>query len=124
MTVQELAAKTAAEIRRRGWYQGEIVDWSGLQGENAERQDSVREYLKNCKVCLLGGMGAAIDGNPLSGDYGMAHLPPDAQELSRLIGGRTGHAPGSIAHWNDATGRTVDEVLALLDSIAAEQVAA
>lgn len=42
MSVQELAAKTAAEIRRRGWHQG------SLGSDDYDPQ--------NCRVCILGGI--------------------------------------------------------------------
>lgn len=50
MSVQELALKTIAEIERRGWQRGDFAQGSG--------EDDT------CKVCLMGGVAAALTGNP------------------------------------------------------------
>lgn len=52
LDVKDLAAKTAAEIRRRNWIQGDLAD---VAPEGWEWH----EFVDQCGVCLIGGIAAA-----------------------------------------------------------------
>jgi hypothetical protein len=113
---RELAGKTATEIRRRGWARQTMA--------------ADPDALADCRVCLVGGIAAALTGNPEDGnDFvdGYRVMPTAARELAdeiaMLITG-TERWPDPLLHaiiWNDRQERTEAEVLALLDSIAADQ---
>lgn len=89
MKTSELLRKAADEIRRRGWTQ------------RSYGSDEVN--YKNCAVCALGAIHAVI-GN---GDPWYLGLEGDGarNELARVVGEKLPH------RWNDAEGRTVEEVL-------------
>lgn len=101
--VRELAAKAAAELRRRGWVQDMYYS-----GED--------ERDPNCGVCAVGAILFAHTGRASGEPKGVA------ADLCAAINARIGN-PGSdydgyVMSWNDAAGRTVDDVLNLLGAIA------
>lgn len=115
MSVQELAAKTAAEIRRRGWTTGTMADFTG--GKTAV----------DCPVCLVGGISSAVFENPtmIGCDDDLDDLAGhDVVELIDTINSRTHHPTPSggaisrVTSWNDTVAGSAEAVLALLDSIA------
>lgn len=52
---KQLAARSAAEMQRRGYYNGDL-------GSDRNNPD-------NCRVCALGAMNAAITGNPFNSGF-------------------------------------------------------
>lgn len=116
---RELAGKTAAEIRRRGWVQATMTDYTYTSST------------ADCRVCLVGGIAAAVTGNPEDGDEfadGWKVPPTAARELADEILMRVDDydrdfagALHRVISWNDRGDRKVEEVLAVLDSIAADQ---
>lgn len=89
LRASELLRKAADEIRRRGWHQGDYgSDYS---------------VPETCAVCSVGAISAATSGSPwlptsTSGNQALCILT-DAINLEDVV------------PWNDAEGRTVEEVL-------------
>jgi hypothetical protein len=114
--VRELAAKTAADLRRRGRTTGTLAE-------------TIAPFnLDDCRVCPLGGIAAAAYGDPFRG-YTMAGV---ALRLAEIVADRVnpGRLPGgyhlakAIWEWNDGIENednppTDDDVLAVFDQIAA-----
>lgn len=101
MKTSELLRKAADEIRRRGWYQG------GYGSDISE------EGFGSCKVCSLGAVNAAsYNGDPWNGML----FKDTARERAILLLEES--AGGTLPHWNDAPGRTVEEVLDVFEKAA------
>jgi hypothetical protein len=100
----EVLRKAADEIRRRGWNQGDYGS-------------SVDEY-STCAVCAMGAVRAAL--SPIGDAWG------GRRTRERLLAERCAialveDAAGSLLPgWNDAEGRTVDEVLDAFSRAAAK----
>lgn len=103
MTVPFVMRRAASVIRIRGWYQGGYYD-----GDRRAAGTPIDE----CAVCLLGAVNVAVGNEPNDpvGAFRFSSVLNDALRQS------TGLAGASA--WNDAEGRTVDEVLALLEETA------
>ena len=121
LTVREQAALTAAEIRRRGWVKGCMADLGVDDFDKSARPKP--GALANCKVCLVGGAAAALEGNPRRGDEWWQLLvhPELLEEVAdRVAPEWREHSPSPITYvtsWNDRQ-ESADVVLALLDDIA------
>lgn len=107
LTVPETAARMAQIIRARGWHQGWFC--SGRA--------------PNAPVCLAGAYNVAHGREPDKGDRGAADTwfafqAAANRHLRRSDPRRT--STDSMSDWNDVRSRTVDDVLSLLDAIAAE----
>lgn len=100
MKTSELLRKAADEIRRRGWFQGAYGD------VDPDGETPLDEQMKTCRVCAWGAVRSAANGSP----YGWEH--DTATPVDRSILALTGVIPiPSVPDWNDAPGRTVEEVL-------------
>jgi hypothetical protein len=84
-----------AELKARGWCQGVLVDAA------------------TGRVCVLGAVRVALDHKP-EGHGRYTH------ELDMFVIGRTG---SSVTVFNDAPGRTVEEIYDLLDDFEKAQEA-
>lgn len=103
MTTQELAAKTAQEIRTRGWTRYNHVNSEG-------------------KVCLIAGMNCAAGKSPY-----FTGTTPEMDVLLNALAVHVNFSPKHVPYdmsrstmfwWNDRPDRTVEQVLALLDKVA------
>ncbi|WP_163552045.1 DUF6197 family protein [Candidatus Frankia alpina] len=119
-TVAALLRAARDELDRRGWTQH---DFEAPTGE----------------VCLLGALNASLTRDPRHGPATVAaqrllvaaagtltqrlvptdHADEDPEEL-----GLISYPIGEITEWNDADGRTLEQVVALLDTTASELDAA
>jgi hypothetical protein len=100
MRASELLRKGAEEIERRGWTR----DWFG---DDPDKPDT-------CRVCAIGGLRAAMTGDPFTSKVGDPLFGEAREFLLRAIGnGR------SVVNWNDANGRTQADVLGLFSQAAA-----
>lgn len=90
MTPAEVLRKAADVIRARGWRQHDYGEESG-------------------PVCAVGALNVAMGGDPWD-DHG----PYTAEERLRQFLGWG----DSVSRWNDARGRTVEEVIAALEKAA------
>lgn len=97
MTNQQVFARAAEIIREHGWIQGKLHDRTKLSEAENNRINPVQ-----CPHCIMGAIISA------KGDF--AHWEP-LTALSAEV--------GDYVAWNDTPGRTVEEVLALLDRLAA-----
>lgn len=112
VTVADVLDEAAAVIRRNGWT---TITYFRREGKLP---------IAECPVCLLGAIGVAVmkapvlwDGSPLGLDAARSVIdfidaeaelnPRNTDDVNYFIGG-----------WNDAEGRTVDEVLAALEGAA------
>lgn len=102
MKPSELLRKGAEEIRQRGWIQG----WFGSEANHPE----------TCRVCAIGGLRAALLGDPFKVPHGDPAFDEFNTARSYLIDA-TGI--GSVVNWNDEQGRQESEVLALFERAAA-----
>lgn len=100
MKTSELLRKAAGEIRRRGWIQNHL-------GESSD--------VENCAVCAIGAVNAAACGSPFMGLGPGERAPLDILE-TLLEEDCSGYV--WIANYNDAPGRTVDDVLDLFERAA------
>lgn len=93
MKTSELLRKGAEEIKRRGW----VRDWFG---DDPNKPDT-------CRVCAIGGLRAAMTGDPFSALGGDPLFVEARGFLVNAIGSN------SVVNWNDANGRTEEDVLGL-----------
>jgi hypothetical protein len=93
MKTSELLRKGAEEIKRRGWTR----DWFG--------DDPAKP--STCRVCAIGGLRAAMTGDPF---VSMLSEPLFAQARQFLI---LATGTSSVVNWNDANGRTEADVVGL-----------
>ena len=93
-TIQELAVEMKAVLQESGWHQG------AMRGP-----DGSLDILGARDMALFGKLGDVPD-HPLRFDF------------NRVAFGLLGGDVSSLSTWNDASGRTLDDVLALLDQIA------
>lgn len=93
-------AKTVLE--RNGWHQGTFYD---------QAQHDTGVPRAQCRVCLMGAVYVAASGSPITYGYGAA----EAQGLLTETLDRRGRWE-QVYDWNDAPGRTLAEVLELLDA--------
>ena len=98
--IRETAKRAAEVLRQRGWCQGMFC--ANLDGTGP--------------VCLMGAVSVAGGDGP---NYGFRGQRRDlhvaiADRVERSLDLR-----GSVAGWNDAPGRTADEVIAVLERVAA-----
>ncbi|MGW1998533.1 DUF6197 family protein [Embleya sp. NPDC001921] len=92
-------------IRINGWHQGGFVDVSAPYP------------FVDCPVCAAGAIRLAVTGHPIQ-SQGSAVLEDAEQFLADHLGPSPAGAVSLIATWNDDPARTVDEVLAALESAA------
>lgn len=104
--IREVAARAAEIIRTNGWYQGFYVD--------NLRED--RKDVRECPVCLAGAINIADGRDPrdegLFGDS-IGAFAAIRRRIERLTNACL------IAEWNDDPSRTADEVIAVLEQVAA-----
>lgn len=97
MDHQKLAGIAADEIERRGWTTGTLA-----LTEEYQDGEEVEIPIADCKVCLLGGLGAAYFGDPERGeDYADAEYANHITKLADLI--RPGWDAETVVgqEWND-----------------------
>lgn len=95
MRLPEVVLKDAAhEIERRGWFQGDYVGPDG-------------------SVCVIGAIRAACGMDPHTYLFREESDMEHSMALE-LVAARCGYLRLSVHVWNDAPGRTVGEVLAVL----------
>lgn len=93
----EILRGAKAVLLANGWHQGGFYDREQHLDKGVPREA--------CRVCLWGAVNVAAMGNPASKD----DVPwAVILFLDKVLGERT-------EGWSDTPGRTVDEVLALLD---------
>jgi hypothetical protein len=95
-------AKTA--LQRNGWTQHDTID---------EDQYAAGTPMADCRVDLTGALRIAATGDPTAGDNLTAMEA--RMVLLHVVWESSSHWTG-LGSWNDADGRTVDEVYALLDA--------
>jgi len=88
---RELRERAAALIETRGWYQGDYVE-PGTTGQG--------------RVCAIGAIYLAAGYRPTS-IHAPSHVGRTIEELEKKLG-------RALSVWNDTSGRTKAEVLALL----------
>jgi hypothetical protein len=98
MRPSELLHKGAEEIKRRGWTR----DWFG---DDPDKPDT-------CRVCAIGGLRAAMTGDPFISKINDPLFAEAREFLIRATGTR------SVVNWNDANGRTEVDVLGLFSKAA------
>lgn len=98
MKTSELLRKAADEIRRRGWHQGTYAAEGGT--------------LESCAVCSLGAISAAALGSPVAfaDDRSTPATDRAILRLAQAVAGPRAYGLHTV-DWNDAEGRTVEEVL-------------
>lgn len=135
-TVQEIAARTLADLREHGWLKGELVpDDEGVYDEDGK---FLPEYLDTCRTCLLGAAGRVELGSPLAGDDVQRYTPEFARFL-RAVRVTTQALPtfaddiypsrvhadrSAVYRWNDADYRIFQDVELVLETIAQREEAA
>lgn len=92
-------------IRANGWHQGNFFDSSVNVYRGQHKLPA-----EKCPVCLLGSVNVAVVDDPIDRD-------DDARTERQWLLQFTGDHP---ALWNDQPGRTVGEVLDLLERAAVE----
>ncbi|MFE9770002.1 hypothetical protein ACFYPC_36680 [Streptomyces sp. NPDC005808] len=95
--IADLLDKALAVLITNGWCQGDASTFHDIDQEDDEDLDP-----SNCRVCALGAINLAAEGDP---------RPPTAYELSVLADAATAAlgetlAVDDITVWNDAVGRT------------------
>lgn len=105
MKPSELLRNGAEEIKRRGWTR----DWFG---DDVDRPE-------NCRVCAIGGLRAAITGDPFQSSTNN----PLFMESRWFLIQQTGPHQGVVS-WNDANGRTQGDVVELFEKAAVSAEAA
>lgn len=104
--VQELLERTKEVLAERGWSQGGLSNYRGPTGSQRPG-----DQVGTC--CLVGALNAAYNV-----DTDSVFFPENGDRTywaaQGLIRG-AGKMKDSIAYWNDAPDRTLDEVNAVLD---------
>lgn len=128
--IQEIAAKTLADLREHGWHQGGLVPAAGLVSYDEDGR-FMPEYLDTCKTCVLGAAGRVGLGSPLLGDD-VARFTDDHAAFVRALWHAAqatspwrheGHVwPGTpavsgVAWWNDQGIRVFDDVVRALEAV-------
>lgn len=102
----------AADIlRRNGWHQGDYFDRDQLDGGRGP---------DDCAVCLHGAINLAAAGNP-ENDYHHNSVKATNTLVDWLWTSLDPDIYASLSAWNDADGRTADEVIAALEGAAAAE---
>lgn len=135
--IRTLARQTIDEVTRRGWGKGSmtIYDDDDYFLDPALGYERPKDEAKaNCKVCLAGGVGAVLYGDPDGAERDEAANDPFFNALAdqvypgwteEITEGNYGDYPRYdspievITDWNDLPGRKVEEVIAVLEAIAA-----
>ncbi|MFE7120839.1 hypothetical protein ACFU99_35965 [Streptomyces sp. NPDC057654] len=107
VTPREVAAvleDAARIIKTNGWYQGQYYDF-----DQAESGTPIRE----CRVCLVGAINIAADGDPYPSLWDVSDKVVDACAAVRTCLLTDGEPP-VLADWNDAPDRTATDVVTLL----------
>lgn len=110
LTKAQVYRRAASVIGFRGWNQGSYYDAHAYAAGTP---------IDDCAVCLVGAVNVAVKGAP---DDSVG-AQPFIDFLGEVLEGRVGHPV--VSFWNDDDGRTVDEVLELLEvaALRAEAVA-
>lgn len=101
MNAAEILARAAAVIERNGWNQG---------GYFADR---VGLALRECPVCALGAINIAAGLTPGT------TINPRTERAVSLLADRVDPDRALVGTWNDADGRTAEQVVAELRACAA-----
>lgn len=105
MTTVEVLRKAKAELQRRGWYQG----WFWPKGTSGIA-------LATCPVCAAGAIRAAVNGDPSRSILDDAASRAFDLLEEAMCGSSPWRARNLIGIWNDAPGRTVEEIYEAFDS--------
>jgi len=102
-TVPEVLRASAQVLRERGWCQGWYVD-----GDGSTDVDT------GGAVCLFGALNLVFYGTPFPPEEGDQDPRSATLEAALAIVADE----GDVAEWNDEPGRTVEEVLAAIETAA------
>lgn len=109
MTAAETLREAADVIRRNGWIQGDYFDRDQLDGGRIS---------KDCSVCLHGAINLAAGGDP-ENDYHHNAVKATNTLVEWLWTALDPAIYASLSAWNDAPGRTAEQVIAALEAAAA-----
>lgn len=97
---------TAKEIKNRGWWQGSMVD------------------AESGSVCLMGGLHYAVLADEAFGPKRLGELGSELCGRVLAVVRRIESVVGDPVRYNDARGRTKDDIIGMLESAAAGVLAA
>jgi hypothetical protein len=109
-TIAQAAREAADLIRRTGWVQNGVAHWKGdeLVG-----------------MCIGGALNAALYTEPVFGEEEGAWTQPVLHVLREQYPDypwvNAARADSLVVNWNDDPDRTKDEVLAILEKLAAQE---
>lgn len=105
--VADVLDRAVAHIESVGWFQGDLYDF----------YTDPRRPSDECRVCAIGALNVALHGTPR---FPLERQPDglDAHDVADIVKRLIDDI--DLADWNDAQGRTQDEVTALLREAAAE----
>jgi hypothetical protein len=104
LSIVEILRGAKAVLERNGWTQLDTID---------EDQHASGTPMADCRVDLTGALRIAATGDPTAGDN-LTAMEARMALLDVVWESASGCA--GLGSWNDAEGRTVDEVYALLDA--------
>ena len=129
VTNQQIAdeARAAADyLRRNGWVQKALIRSMGqacLRGAVAilrQPFDKTASYMGDYQMCalsdsLLVAIAATLEAPEVERELRLGKMEVDTDFMRTYL---TGASRFCVGRWNDAEGRTLDEVLALLETVA------
>lgn len=142
--LKDALLKAADEIERRGWIRGDMAEtyvpnpkWQTHGHLDARINPYIPVPLDTCRVCAMGGIGAAVFGDPMAGDGAFRpeimpllteladHLMPGWSELHQEewdgggIRPRFSRPSHVIATWNDEDVDNGEQVISRFRELAA-----
>ena len=116
MTTKQILKGAAERLKTKGWCQGSY----GRMAEGVAASKDVGRAVPAGSPCGAGGnlLGTPVAETDIIGALRQVggndpNVEAAKKQVRRVIGG------GNLADWNDAEGRTVDEVIAVLEKAAA-----
>lgn len=103
MSTVDVLRGAKVALQRNGWTQHDTID---------EAQYAAGTPMADCRVDLTGALRIAATGDPTGGDNLTAS---EARMVLLGIIWESGSAQSGLGTWNDADGRSLNEVFALLD---------